>query len=183
MSERGFGRTVLGIVAVIIITVAIMACGMLALSRYAGATWKPEFSKHSAALRSWFQVAQPTPLARLEFGIFYCCEQAERVKTKFNLVQGDDGEQWWMECGADVVVFCQENHKQNGEWVRIPEKIIHHEGIKTPGEWVGRSGERGIVGDVEREQVEAEFEQLRMDGVLFVFGGHLVCFWPPDFGG
>jgi hypothetical protein len=174
---------VLGIVAVIVFAVAIMACVVLAFNSSAWSTWKPEFSKHSAALRAWFQMAQPTPLARLEFGISYCCDQAERARTKFNLVQGDDGEQWWVECSPDIVVFCHENHMTDGQWVRIPEKIIHHDGIKTPREFIGRSGERGIVGDVEREQVEAEFEQLRTEGVLFVFGGHLVCFWPPDFQG
>ncbi len=174
-------KTVLWAAALLLVCFAAV---LLAMSiKQARATWKPEFSKHSAALRAWFQVAQPTPPAKLEFGLSYCCEQSERVKTKFTLTRADDGEQWWMECGADVVVFCQENHKQAGEWVRIPEKIIHHEGIVTPREFVGRSGDKGIVGDVEREQVELEFQQLRIEGVLFVFNGHLVCFWPPDFQG
>ena len=143
------------------------------------ATMKPEFATHSAALRAWFKLAKPTEWAEKQFQLQYCCEQAERVHVKF-AQPNREVEEWWAQCTDDIAQFCSIRGKKTGEWVQIPPGIIHHEPIKTPKEFPASDGSKGVVGDVESAQVELEFQQLRIEGVLFVYRGNFVCFWPPE---
>ena len=50
----------------------------------------------------------------------------------------------------------------DGKWVLIPDYVIHYEGI-------GGEGKR--------------FDQLRAEGILYIYQGKPTCFWPPDGGG
>lgn len=162
---------------------AVLGAAALAIAQ-AGATWKPEFKDHSPALKSWFKNAKPTDWGQKEFGISFCCELAERVKTKFDVVKAGEGlEQWWFECTEETITFCTNRGKRIGEWAQVPPGVVHKEEIKTPTEYPASDGSKGIVTEPEREKVELEFQELRAKGVMFVYRGDIVCFWPPEFQG
>ena len=52
-------------------------------------TWKEAFKDHSKALAWWFKSAKPADWAQKKYELYACCEYAERVKTRFELRQGD----------------------------------------------------------------------------------------------
>lgn len=75
MSERGFGRTVLGIVLVIIIACAIMAAVLLALDRVAGARDLGQWKDSPPEIQAWFQsLLQPDTIGMGGSGTSCCGE-------------------------------------------------------------------------------------------------------------
>jgi hypothetical protein len=163
------------------ILATLLLCAIASLP--AGATVKKEFA-HSAALKSWFKNAQPTDWAQKQYYITYCCEQAERVKTRFDVVKAGEGiEQWWFECTEETAAFCTNRGKKLGEWAQIPPGVVHKEQIEDPKKFPASDGSVSYVGEVEAVQVHNEFEQLRQEGVMFVYRGDIVCFWAPEFTG
>ena len=144
-------------------------------------TWKEAFKDHSKALAWWFKSAKPTDWAQKKYELYACCEYAERVKTKFELRQGDKygSEEWVLQCTQETRYFCNRQNKNEGDWALIPAGIIHEEEIQTPSEY-WENGGRFYVGEVEMPKVKQEFEQLRTEGVIFFYNSQPVCFWPPE---
>jgi hypothetical protein len=85
-----------------------------------------------------------------------CCLKAERVRTKFK--HSPDGN--W-------------EYRDRGAWLPIPRWITYSEGVVPPK---GHENDPTFTKDLQ-------FQQLRAEGVLFVFGGGPECFFPPKSGG
>ncbi len=139
------------------------------------ATYKPEFSTHSDALRQWFQNAETTPEyrawreSRSMSAFVSCCESSERVRAKFRMNKTDRGDDWYYECPEELKEACG---GIVGNWKQIPPMIIHHEPIEVPSPY-----------DKNDPRIKAEFDQLRAEGVLFVaYNAYETCFWPPQSG-
>jgi len=123
----------------------------------ANATWKPEFATSPPAVREWFKGAITTPAARQRLGIYHCCEQAERLRTKFVLSAGHDWSYYPNpEC---VTAGC--------ELRPLPNDIVHEDPIRALD-----PADDGLP----------EFQAMRREGVLFIWNGNPSCFWPPESG-
>ena len=99
---------------------------------------------------------KPTPAVEAWFKAHaYCCLKAERVKTKFRAV--GDG-QWEYLVGS--------------EWKPI-----------NPTYPVDENGVVPTKGFEKLAENDEQFQQLRAEGVLFVFYGSPFCFFVPKAGG
>ncbi len=129
------------------------------------ATWKPEYSSLSEALRIWFETRELTPEAQTRLHFTGCCRSADRFKTKFHVTRGSGADEWYY-CADAGIENCPDDR-----WKLIPSDVIHDELIEpTPGH--------------EGEDSEG-FAQLRADGILFLHPagiGYPTCFWPPQSG-
>ncbi len=151
---------------------SILAVALLcAFAISANATWKPEFSEHSLAIKLWFSEAKVNEAAHHRPGADSirwksCCETSDRFKTKFHVAKGSGADEWFY-CAVASVDTCPAD-----QWKLIPDDVIHHEGIVPPP---GHENEDPVA-----------FAQLRTEGILFIFpavGGEPTCFWPPESGG
>lgn len=93
--------------------------------------------------RKWFNDAQLTPEAKQRFQWNSCCNQADRVKTKYTFNDGTNEWHYWL----------------NSKWNLVPDDVIHWEDDPTMP------------------------QQLKVEGVLFIYGGFVTCFWPPQTSG
>lgn len=121
------------------------------------ATWKPEYGKSPEAVQEWFRSARTTPIAALRLRFSYCCEQAERLRTKFV-------------------------GKANGEWSYYPDPACTHEGcalLPIPNDVIHQEP---IKANDPKDDALPEFDAMRREGVLFIYGGKPTCFWPPEGG-
>lgn len=129
----------------------------------AGATWKPEYDKAPDAVKNWFQSAQvpggcsdntPSP-AWHRLGICGCCQQSERLMTKF--VANKDGE--WS-------YYPDPNCTTKGcKLLPIPNDVTHDDEIHA---------------ESPKDDELPEFEAMRREGVLFIYDHQPSCFWPPE---
>lgn len=133
----------------------LLAC---VLATSANATWKPEYGKSPAPVQAWFKAARTTSGAFERLGIGICCEQAERLMTKFVASPG-------------------------GEWAYYPDPACTRKGCKL------LPINNDVVHEDELHALDPaddglpEFEQMRREGVLFIYNGAPSCFWPPKEGG
>lgn len=117
------------------------------------ATWKPEYAKSPNAVQDWFKEAQVTKEAQLRLGFKNCCDQSDRFDTQFRVDRSTAGDSWF--------------YRVDGQWVRIPDDVIHSDEIHASN---------------PDDDKLPEFEQMRREGVLFVYDGRPACFWPPQGG-
>ncbi len=88
---------------------------VLLSSAAAEARWKREYAEQPVAVQDWYRKAKIMPAARHRFSFTGCCEHADVVKTKFNVVLAD-GEKYpqdaWFWLDGD-------------RWRRVPDDVIH----------------------------------------------------------
>ncbi len=116
----------------------------------AGATWKPEYADAPQAVRDWFRAARLTEAARQRLSFQNCCDQSDRFDTQFRVDKHTAGDAWY--------------YRDGDKWVRIPDDVIHDDEIhaKDP-----------------KDDALPEFEEMRRQGVLFIYNGTPTCFWKP----
>ena len=142
-----------------IVTVSVLAGTALsvwALSvEGSGATYKPEYDKIPLEVRAWFKNATLMPGAAKRLNQTNCCDHADRFMTKFEPLPNFDLWFYYVDPG------CTE---KGCKMAIIPADTIHDDPIplgKTP-------------------EAEAVFKQMQTEGILFIYGGKVVCFWPPQ---
>lgn len=127
------------------------------------ATWKPDYAKNPPAVTAWFKEARVAggcdssakAKAWHRLGICGCCEKADRFKTKFVA-----------QATGDWSYYTDPNCTAKGCPTRsIPNDIVHQEGIHA------------LNGS---DDALPEFDQMRREGVLFIYNGQPACFWPPE---
>jgi hypothetical protein len=130
----------------------LLAC-LLLITTAATATWKPEYKDAPQAVQGWFKAAQVTPEGRLRIGFQNCCDQSDRFDTQFRVSKQTAGDEWF--------------YREGNSWVRIPADVIHNDEIHAAK---------------AEDDALPEFEQMRREGVLFIYDGKPTCFWPPQGG-
>jgi hypothetical protein len=127
------------------------------------ATWKPEYAKNPPAVTAAFKEARvpggcdssQKAKAWHPLGICGCCEHADRLKTKFVAdAEGDWSHYPDPECTTKECPLKP-----------IPNDIVHQDGIHAFNPYGDRL---------------PEFDQMRREGVLFIYQDHPECFWPPE---
>jgi hypothetical protein len=114
------------------------------------ATWKPEYAKNPPAVTAWFREA------RVPGG----CDTNEKAKAWKRLgifvsdVEGDWSYYPDPECTTKGCLLKP-----------IPNDIVHQDGIRALNPYDDRL---------------PEFDQMRREGVLFIYQGQPACFWPPE---
>jgi hypothetical protein len=128
---------------------------VLALTYPAYATWKPQYRQSPQSVQDWFVTARTTPAARAGLKIGGCCEQAERLKTKFILRENTD----WS-------YYLDPTCTQAGCPLRpIKSDVVHDDPIRA---------------FYPEDDDLPEFKAMRREGVLFVWKHEPTCFWPPE---
>lgn len=127
---------------------------LLILVTPAYATWKPQYDKNPEPVKEWFVAATPTKAAGARLGIATCCEQAERLMTKF------------VGAGTEWSYYPDPNCTHAGcSLLPIPNDVVHEQPIKAL--------------DPKDDGLD-EFKAMRREGVLFIWNGKPTCFWPPE---
>jgi hypothetical protein len=90
---------------------AIGVMTVFALAAQVHARWKAEYASQPPEVQQWYRNAEITPAARRRFPFKKCCENADVVKTKFNVNRTTSGDEWYWLDGET--------------WRRIPDDIIH----------------------------------------------------------
>jgi hypothetical protein len=88
-------------------------------------------------------------------GICGCCEHADRLKTKF--VADAEGDWSYYPNPECITKECPLQP--------VPNDIVHQDGIHALNPYDDRL---------------PEFDQMRREGVLFIYQGEPACFWPPE---
>ncbi len=132
---------------------ATLAIAGVLLVAPAGATWKPEYGSSPPSVHAWYRHAQVTEAARGRFGFQNCCDKSDRFETKFRVDRATAGDAWY--------------YLVDGQWVRIADDVIHSDEIHAID---------------PKDDALPEFEQMRREGVLFIYNGNPTCFWPPQGG-
>jgi hypothetical protein len=123
-----------------------LACLVPAALLPAGATWKPEFGRSPQAVQDWFAAAeiaggQGGPAHR-RLHILKCCNQAERLRTRF---VATPGHQWsYYPDAACIVKGCP--------ILPVPDDVVHRDRIRAPD---------------PKDDALPEFQEMRREGVLF----------------
>jgi len=124
-------------------------------------TYKPEHEKNPLAVKQWFKEAHVkgpcdgSGKAWMTLGICGCCEFADRLHTKF---VGEQGKEW--------SYYPDPNCTTKGcELLPIPDWVTHDEGIHALNGY---------------DDNLTEFDQMRREGVLFIYKNQPSCFWPPE---
>jgi hypothetical protein len=152
-TQTAWRWALLGFTIFILFILFIWALGM----NTAGATWKPEYGKSPPSVQLWFQNAQTTLESRPRINYIMCCEQSERLRTKF--VGSKEGEWSYYPNPNCISAGCP--------LFSIPNDVVHADRIKAID---------------PKDDDLPEFKQMRRDGVLFLYHGHPTCFWPPESG-
>lgn len=161
------------------IAAGIAAALLLVMLSPALSTWRPEYANSPKAVQDWFKAAtvagweqysacraksqtvadcaHHSP-AHIRLGIANCCEEAERLKTKF--VSNAQSEWAYYPDPACVTDGCA--------LLPIPNDIVHDKPIRALD---------------PKDNNLPEFEQMRREGVLFIYQGKPSCFWAPKGGG
>jgi hypothetical protein len=88
----------------------------------------------------------------------YCCLRAERVRTKFRVSAVDGKDEW--------------QYLDGTKWTTLhPAYGVEDDGVVPP---------KGFEQALQSDQ---QFQQLRAEGVLFVYNGSPFCFFVPRSGG
>lgn len=120
-------------------------------------TWKPEYGKEPQAVQDWFSTAAPPVVGAARLGISSCCEKSERFVTKF---VGGPNDSWaYYTNPACVTVGCP--------LAPIPDDVIETNGIHSLN---------------PKDDNLPQFQEMRRQGVLFIWQGKPTCFWPPEGG-
>lgn len=77
----------------------------------AQARWKAEYAAAPPEVQDWYARAELTEAAKKRFSFKLCCSHADVVKTRFSVNRTTNGDEWYFE--------------RSGQWVRIPDDIIH----------------------------------------------------------
>lgn len=129
----------------------------------ARATWKPEYASNPPAVTAWFKEARvaggcdSSDKARAwhRLGICGCCENADRLRTKFVAAASGD----WS-------YYPDPNCTTKGCALKpIPDDVVHEDEIHAANGF---------------DDTLPEFDAMRREGVLFIYQGEPSCFWPPD---
>lgn len=133
----------------------ILLCGLIGLAALvpAEATWKREYAGTPEAVQQWFRSARLTPEAQTRIGFHNCCDQSDRFDTQFRVNRQTAGDEWYFRDGDN--------------WRRIPDDVIHKDEIRAAN---------------PEDDKLPEFEEMRRQGVLFIYNGNPTCFWPPQGG-
>jgi hypothetical protein len=131
----------------------LVAAVLILIAIPAAATWKPEYGASPPAVQSWFRQAQVTQEAQKRIHFQNCCDQSDRFDTQFRVDRNTAGDSWYF--------------REGDKWVRIPDDVIHYDQIRAAN---------------PKDDALPEFEQMRREGVLFIYGGKPTCFWPPEGG-
>lgn len=139
----------------------VCVCGVIFISAFsvldANATYKPEYGKSPESVQEWFKSARVTPQASMRLNFSHCCEQAERLRTKFVGKRGGD----WS-------YYPDPNCTAAGcALLPIPNDVIHEDRITAAN---------------PKDDGLPEFDSMRREGVLFIYSGRPTCFWPPESG-
>jgi hypothetical protein len=118
----------------------------------AAATWRPEYAKSPPSVQQWFKDAPVTAVGQRRLGFKNCCDQSDRFDTQFRVDRASAGDSWYF-------------RDDKGNWQRIPDDVIHDDEIHAAK---------------AEDDALPEFEQMRREGVLFIYGGRPTCFWPPQ---
>lgn len=129
----------------------------------------PSWVQYTPDERNWMGEASTTErsrpgLAAQGFTFQSCCNHGDRVKAQLRSVKdpsdplGYRDEWYYLKKGDEV---------RTDEWVRIPNDVIH-----TEEDAEADAGMKNKMSD-----------QLRTEGVLFIYNGMVTCFWPPEEGG
>lgn len=121
----------------------------------AGATWKPEYAKNPQAVQDWFRAQMLTPEAQKHFVFTSCCDDAERLMTKF---VGSPGH----------------------EWSYYPDPACDHAGCKLLPIPHYAEHIEGISALNPKDDNLPEFEAMRAEGILMIYAGEVTCFWMPE---
>lgn len=126
---------------------------LIAATLPALATWKPEYAATPLVVQQWFRNAETTKESRKRLTFNKCCDHSDRYETKFKVDRSTAGDSWYF--------------LVDGEWVRIPDDVIHDDEIHASN---------------PKDDALPEFAQMRREGVLFIYNGQPTCFWPPQGG-
>lgn len=136
------------VVAIIFIVAALLPVTV-------SATYKPEYAKNPEAVQKWFQDAAPPTAGAARLGIGRCCNDAERLMTKFVASKKGDWE-----------YYIDPNCTSAGcPTLPIPNDVVHEDEIKASD---------------PKDNDLPEFKAMRREGVLFIWQGKPSCFWPPE---
>lgn len=116
------------------------------------ATWKPEYALEPQAVQDWFANAN---MPHCQGAGCSCCKTAERFMTKFVATKGNE---WSYYTDANCT------HK-GCELKPIPDEVVHDEEIHAAD---------------PKDDALPQFQEMRQQGVLFIFYGKPRCFWPPE---
>ena len=124
-------------------------------------TWKPAYARNPPAVTAWFKEARvkgacdQNDRAWTELGVCGCCEFADRMRPKF---VGEKGKEWsYYPDPNSMVKGCT--------LLPIPDWVTHDEDIHVLNGYDDRL---------------PEFNQMRREGVLFIYKDKPSCFWPPE---
>jgi hypothetical protein len=135
---------------------ALPALVLLCAIAPADAAWRPEYAKSPQAVQDWFKNAEATVEACKAPGYpCKCCEQAERLRTKFVASPAGD----W------VYYVDPECTRPGCKTLPIPNIVVHKDRIRAA---------------TEEDDKLPEFGAMRREGVLFIYHGKPSCFWPPE---
>jgi hypothetical protein len=132
-----------------------------ALPKLVEVTYKNEHANNPPAVSAWFREAHvkgacdPSSRAWLELQICGCCEFADRLHTKF---VGEKGKEWLYYPATDCTT-------KGCPLVPIPNWVTHEDGIHALGGY---------------DDTLPAFNQMRREGVLFIYRDKPSCFWPPE---
>lgn len=85
------------------------------------ARWKPEYAQASPEVRDWYKAQELTPAAQLRFHFKSCCDNSDRVKTRFAVSKLSGADQWFYQL-------------PDGTWREVPPDIIHWDKHAPGGE-------------------------------------------------
>lgn len=86
----------------------------------ANSKWKPQYAELPQAERDWYSTRILTPAAEAIYHFHSCCNNADRVLTKFkvNRVNGQD-EWWWLDGEVwklvPPIIIWWDEHSPTGE--------------------------------------------------------------------
>lgn len=126
----------------------------------------PQWAQYTPDERNWMGEASTTErsrpgLAAKGFTFQSCCNHGDRVKAQLRSSKGPTGyeDEWYY--------FKKGTELTTDTWVRIPNDVIHTE----------------EDAEADAKMKNKMSDQLRTEGVLFIFNGVVTCFWPPEEGG
>lgn len=160
-SGRGYTPSWLWSAVGMLVVLYIVLCSL------ALAHGTPEFAQLTPDERNWMGEALTTVrsrprLAAQGFVWHSCCNHGDRVIAKLRSIKDPSGKY------EDVWQYLKKGDEvHTDEWVRIPNDVIHTE--------------EDLAADSKMKNKMSQ--QMRAEGVLFVYNGVVTCFWAPEEGG
>lgn len=138
-----------------------LAWGLWLVKPSSGHEHDPHWVQYTQEEKDWLAKQKITPEAQARFrgdknwGFQSCCNQADRVIAEFRVSSNTRNAQGYL-----VDEWWYKNDKVDPpEWIKIPDDIIHTE---------------------DDPNMPTNF---KVEGILFIYNGELLCFWAPKSGG